>query len=49
MINYKFNHILSKEDEARLAAKIQSASAEQLTAWIGSVFAAATVEDLFKI
>ena len=46
MIHYKFDHILSKEDEMRLAAKIQSASAEQLTAWIGSVFAAATLEDL---
>ena len=49
MIKRKFNKSLSKEDELYVVAKIQQASAEQLTQWVDDVLDAMTLDDLFKI
>jgi len=49
MIKRKFNKSLSKEDEIYVVAKIQQASAEQLTQWVDDVLDAMTLDDLFKM
>jgi hypothetical protein len=49
MIKRKFNKSLSEEDEIYIIAKIQQASAEQLTQWVDDVLDAMTLNDLFKM
>ena len=49
MIKRKFNKLLSKEDEIYIRAKIQQASAEQLTKWVDDVLDAMTLDDLLNM